>query len=426
MPSPTPTTTVETAPDVQTVQRAMIATYVAFAGAGVALASWASRIPQVRDRLHLEPSALGLVLLAVAAGSLLSLPLSGPMIARFGSRRLVAASTALFGVALTTVALGYRVGVAPVVVGLFLFGFAAGAWDVAMNVHGAFVEQHLGRSIMSRFHAGFSLGTVAGALIGAGMVAGGVSVTVHLAVVALVVAAAVIFATSRFFAGHDKPGAAQNDTAGEAPASSGPDGEVNRRGAFASWREPRTLVIGVFVLAFAFAEGVANDWIAVAVIDSHHVPQAVGTLTFAVFLASMTVGRWFGPALLDRHGRVAVVRTIALLGIAGTMLFVLAPVTWLALGGAVLWGLGASLGFPVGMSAGADEPALAAGRVSVIASVGYCAFLTGPPLIGFLGDHITVRRALITVAVMLALAAVIAPVVQPPVVQHDNGDAAPT
>ena len=181
------------------------------------------------------------------------------------------------------------------------------------------------------------------------------------------------------------------------------------------------------MLAFAFAEGVANDWIAVAVIDSHHVPQAVGTLTFAVFLASMTVGRWFGPALLDRHGRVAVVRTIGLLGIAGTMLFVLAPVTWLALGGAVLWGLGASLGFPVGMSAGADEPALAAGRVSVIASVGYCAFLTGPPLIGFLGDHITVRRALITVAVMLALAAVIAPVVQPPAVQHDGGDAvAPT
>ena len=96
------------------------------------------------------------------------------------------------------------------------------------------------------------------------------------------------------------------------------------------------------------------------------------------------------------------------------MLFVLAPVTWLALGGVALWGLGASLGFPVGMSAGADEPALAASRVSVISSIGYCAFLTGPPLIGFLGDQITVLRALVSVTVLLALAAVIAPVVQPP------------
>jgi len=426
LPSPNPTTTVETALDVQTVRRAMIATYVAFAGAGVVLASWASRIPQVRDRLHLEPSSLGLVLLAVATGSLVSLPLSGPMIARFGSRRVVATSTSLFGVALTTVALGYRVGVAPVVVGLFLFGFAAGAWDVAMNVHGAFVEQHLGRSIMSRFHAGFSLGTVGGALIGAAMVACGVSVTVHLMVVALVVAAAVVGATTRFLAEHDQPATAHDDAPVDTPATasspslSGSDGDAGRRGAFASWREPRTLLIGLFVLAFAFAEGVANDWIAVAVIDSHHVAQAVGTLAFAVFLASMTIGRWFGPALLDGHGRVAVVRTIALLGIAGTILFVLAPMTWLALGGAVLWGLGASLGFPVGMSAGADEPALAAGRVSVISSIGYCAFLTGPPLIGFLGDHISVRRALITVAVMLALAAVIAPVVEPPAVRHDD------
>ena len=131
----------------------------------------------------------------------------------------------------------------------------------------------------------------------------------------------------------------------------------------------------------------------------------------------MTVARWFGPALLDRYGRVAVVRTIALVGIAGTMLFVLAPVTWLALVGVALWGLGASLGFPVGMSAGADEPALAASRVSVISSIGYCAFLTGPPLIGFLGDQITVLNALVSVTVLLALAAVIAPVVQPRVVE---------
>lgn len=280
-------------------------------------------------------------------------------------------------------------------------------------MHGAYVEQQLGRSIMSRFHAGFSLGTVTGALVGAAMVAGGVSVTVHLVVIAFVVAPSVIFAATRFLPeqDHDHSVVATYDTSGALAGSSIP--EVGRRGAFAAWREPRTLLIGVFVLAFAFAEGVANDWIAVAVIDDHHASEALGTLAFAVFLASMTVARWFGPALLDRYGRVAVVRTIALVGIAGTMLFVLAPVTWLALCGVVLWGLGASLGFPVGMSAGADEPARAASRVSVISSIGYCAFLAGPPLIGFLGDQITVLNALVSVTVLFALSAAIAPVVQP-------------
>lgn len=394
-------------------RQAMVASYVAFGGAGLAMASWASRIPQVRDRLDLEPSKLGLVLLAVACGSLLSLPLSGPLIARVGTDRMVATTAVLAGVGLTTVAVGYRIGVGPVVVGLFLFGFAAGAWDVAMNVHGAFVEQQLGRSIMSRFHAGFSLGTVAGALIGAVMVASHVSVTIHLTIVAVVMSTAVVLATRRFLADpdHTEPGTAHDGTLAEGV---GADAPVVRRGAFAAWREPRTLLIGVFVLAFAFAEGVANDWIGVAVIDGHHAPEAVGTLAFAVFLASMTVGRWFGPGLLDRHGRTPVVRSLALLGIGGTLLFVLAPFTWLAFGGAVLWGLGASLGFPVGMSAGADEPARAAGRVSVISSIGYCAFLTGPPLIGFLGDRFTVLHALIAVAVLLALAAVISPVVQQP------------
>jgi cyanate permease len=105
---------------------------------------------------------------------------------------------------------------------------------------------------------------------------------------------------------------------------------------------------------------------------------------------------------------------LSLIGIAGTLLFVFAPVTPLAFVGALLWGVGVSLGFPVGMSAGADEPQYAAGRVSVIASVGYCAFLAGPPSVGFLGDQFTVLRALTAVAVLLGIAALITAVVAPP------------
>jgi predicted MFS family arabinose efflux permease len=184
--------------------------------------------------------------------------------------------------------------------------------------------------------------------------------------------------------------------------------------SFAAWTEPRTLLIGVFVLAFAFAEGTGNDWISIAVIDGYHARAVVGTLAFALFLAAMTAGRWVGPRLLDRYGRVPVVRGVSVLAVAGLALFVFGGWTPLAFVGALLWGCGVSLGFPVGMSAGADDPARAAARVSVIASIGYCAFLAGPPLIGFLGQQFTVLRALTAVAVLLAVAALVAGNVRPP------------
>jgi MFS family permease len=185
----------------------------------------------------------------------------------------------------------------------------------------------------------------------------------------------------------------------------------------ASWREPRTVLIGAFVLAFVFAEGSGNDWISVALIDGYDAPAAVGTLGFAAFLAAMTGARWVGPGLLDRYGRVWLLRALAGVGIAGVLLFVLGPALWVAFLGALLWGVGVSLGFPVGMSAAADEPAAAPARVSVVASIGYCAFLGGPPLIGYLGQNITVLRALIAVAVVLALATLVTGALRPLPVQ---------
>lgn len=294
------------------------------------------------------------------------------------------------------VSAGYLVGVPLLAAGLFLLGFATGFWDVAMNVHAAVVEQHLGHSIMARFHAGFSLGTVAGALVGTLMVALHVGVSVHIATVAAIVTVAVLAAAQRFVPDHG--GGPHGTTPLAAP----------RRKALAPWLESRTLLIGIITLAFAFAEGAGNDWISVSVIDHHHAAAAVGTLTFAAFLASMTAGRWFGPALLDRWGRVAVLRSTAALAIGGLVLFAFGPGIAAALAGALLWGTGASLGFPVGISAAADEPAFAAGRVSVVTSIGYCAFLGGPPLIGFIGNHVTVTHALLVVAVLLAVAGLVA------------------
>jgi predicted MFS family arabinose efflux permease len=379
------------------------ATYVAFIGCGFAFASWASRIPQVRDRLHLSSADLGLVLLTIAAGSITALLLAGVIVSRFHSRRTVTAMAALQGAALAAVALGYLAGVVPVVIALFVFGFSAAAWDVAMNVQGAAVERRLGRAIMPRFHAGYSIGTVAGALVGAAMVVLHVPVTPHLLAVAVVEAVVIPAAVRSFIPDIEDLDAGRGaaDATGKAASPLG------------RWREPRTLLVGIVVLAFAFAEGAGIDWISLSLIDGYRQAAVLGTLGLAAFLASMTVGRWFADGLLARYGRVRVIRGQTVFAIAGVLLFVFSPVTPLAFAGVLLWGVGASLGFPVGMSAAADDPSAAAGRVSVVASIGYCAFLGGPPLIGYLGQNITVLRALIAVAVVLALATLVTGALRP-------------
>jgi MFS family permease len=378
------------------------ATYVAFSASGFAFASWASRIPEVRDRLHLSPATLGLVLLAIAAGSLVSLPLAGALTNRLSSRRTVAAMSIVVGVALTVVATGYLGGVVLVVIGLFVLGFANGAWDVAMNVQGAALERRLGNAILPRFHAGFSVGTVAGALAGVALVALRMPVTVHLLAVGVVVAVTVPIAVRRFV----------EDTDPAAPST--PVGAEDKpRHPLVRWSERRTLVIGVLVVAFTLAEGTGSDWASVAVIDGYHAPVAVGTLAYATFLAAMTASRWFGPVLLDRYGRVRVIRTSAAIGAVGIALFIFSPNVVIAFIGAVLWGCGASLGFPVGMSAASEDPVAAAARVSVVASIGYCGFLAGPPVIGFLGDRVTVLRALGVVGLLFALAVLAASSLRP-------------
>jgi predicted MFS family arabinose efflux permease len=388
--------------DAREVDAAARSTYIAFGGSGFAFASWASRIPQVKEQLGLDPGSLGLVLLAAAAGAVIALPLSGPIVNRFGSRRTVAAGAVLAGAGLATVAVGDAIGVAPVVVGLFAYGIGTSTWEMAMNVQGALVEQQIGRAIMPRFHACWSIGTVAGALGGAAIIALNVSVPAHISAVAIAVATVVPLAAQRFLPDQD-----ESDAAADRRRAS------SARKSLTAWREPRTLLIGMFGLAFAFAEGSGYDWINVATVDGHGARPVEGTLALTGFLGAMTACRWFGPPLLDSYGRVRMVRGLAVVAIAGLVLFVFGESTAAAIGGAVLWGAGVSFGFPVGITAGADDPRMAASRVGVITSISYCAFLLGPPLIGALGQRYTVPHALIVVILGLVGASAIAGVIAP-------------
>jgi hypothetical protein len=382
------------------------AVYVVFFGNGFLFANWAARIPQVRAELGVTPWVLGLILGCLAVGAGIGTSVSGLIISRLGETRTVSVMAMVAAAGMAVAAVGVLVGAPAAAAGLGVFGFGSGTWDVAMNVQGAAIERVLGRAILPRFHAGWSIGTVAGAGTGAVMVALGVPVTAHLLAVTVVVAVVVPAAARRFLPGTHAPA---------------PGGHSARRRQMASWTEPRTLLIGAFVLCMALTEGTGNDWLSLAVIDGYHSAAVVGTLTFTVFLAAMTVGRWWGPGLIDRYGRVLVLRICAVTALAGLLLIEFGEVLPVAMAGALLLGLGTSLGFPVGLSSAADDPAHAATRVSTAASIGYLAFLAGPPAVGFLGDRVGVLHSLWVAAVVLAAAFLLAGATTPPTVEGRPG-----
>ena len=163
----------------------------------------------------------------------------------------------------------------------------------------------------------------------------------------------------------------------------------------------------MLVFAAALTEGAANDWLSISIVDGFHAREAVGALGFGLFVTAMTVMRLGGTALLDRHGRIAVLRLVAALALGGLLIFGLAPNLPIALVGVALWGAGAALGFPVGMSAASDDPARAPMRISVVATIGYGAFLAGPPFLGFLAAQVGYRHALLALAVPIALGLVV-------------------
>lgn len=379
---------------------AFIATMLIFAVNGFAFASWAARIPTVTRVLELSSGEMGAVLLSLAAGSVLALPMAGNIASRIGTANTVRVGGTISAVGALLMALALSLPSVPLtVVGLFLFGIGIGLWDVSQNVEGAAVEQKLKRTVMSQFHAGFSGGAFLGALTGAGLSALNVGLPPHLLAMAVLVAV-VLFLATRNFLPESEHHQELDETGGRTKSRS-------------AWLEMRTLLVGLVVLGAALTEGSANDWIAKATVDGLKAPEWAGALVFAVFIASMTVFRFLGGRLIDRWGRVPALYGSLLAALIGLLIFVFGPNIWVSGIGAVLWGAGAALGFPTGMSAAADDPVRAAKRVSVVSTIGYVAFLAGPPVIGFLGDHFTLRPALLAIGAVMLLSILVVPAARP-------------
>ena len=377
---------------------AAAATFLIFGINGLVFASWAARIPAVTEILHISSGQMGSLLLCVAVGSLIALPTAGLVVGRLGTANTVRAGGVLTALAGAGVALSLGAAAVPgTAVSLFFLGIGIGLWDVSQNIEGADVEHRLGRTIMPQFHAAFSGGAFVGALIGAGLSTLGVGLPEHLLVITAVVTVATL-AAPRYFLPHTP-----------APAASA---APTPRGASA-WRDGRTLLIGVVVLGATLTEGAGNDWIAKASVDGLGAEQSTGALLFAVFVLAMTAMRFVGGRAIDAYGRVPVLRASMAAAAAGLGLFVFAGTIWLTAAGAALWGVGAALAFPMGRSAAADDPRHAAARVSVVSTLGYVAFLAGPPMLGYLGDLTGIRPALLAIGVPILVALLLAGAAKP-------------
>lgn len=392
-PRPTDTTAQPNAPTPEVPRQARWATITYFFAAGAGLGSWFPRIPEVQRSLGLSYAELGFALLGPAVGSLLAMPATGWLVARWGSRRVTTAAALAFGTALLPPTL------APALPLLFLalvvLGAANGALNVAINVQAVAVEERYRRPIMSSFHGVFSVGSLAG---GAGAwlaIARGLGPTPHLLAVGLTVIALAGIAAGRLL-----PIAAAG------------------RGTPTFARPSRALAgLGAVAFCVMVAEGAMADWSAVYLRDlvESHPGTTIDILPaagFAAFSATMVVGRFSGDRLVARFGPSAIVRAggaVIALGL-GCGLLIGGP--WAALVGFALVGLGLACAAPLIVSAAGRTPGMATGAaVAAIATVAYTGYLAGPALIGFAAQVVGLRSALAIVvllgAVMVALARVV-------------------
>ena len=385
-----------------------------FAFFGVAWASWAVRLPEVKTLIGVSTAELGLVLLCGSIGSLSALITSNRFIERFGTKPILQGGFALFLLALAAAAISASLHSA-IAVALFgfLLGFGVGIADVAQNVDGSQIEQQLGRSIMPRLHAAYSFGTLAGA--GYGALGAWLHFGIEWQTLALVpFGAALVVWSHRHVPMHTGRIDLGSRSASETDAAQEPKRQSSLKLLFGS----SLFFVGLGIFAITLVEGASNDWLALSLVDNYAATPANAGVGYAFLVGTMAVTRFFGGNLVDLWGRDVVLRRAAIIGVVGLLAIIWGPtlfggaalyVAWIASG---LWGIGVALAFPLFLSA-AGEGQDSARRVALVATCGYTAFLVGPPLLGFIGQSLGLLNMFYVLAGCLVLAAVLASALKP-------------
>ncbi|MGW0998148.1 MFS transporter [Streptomyces sp. NPDC002523] len=370
--------------------RLRIAITTFFALDGFIFAGWVVRIPAVKEQTHASASGLGLALLGVSAGAVVTMTLTGRLCRRVGSHRVTVVCAVLLSLSVALPPLTHSALTLGAV--LLLFGAAYGGINVAFNSAAVDLVGALGRPVMPSFHAAFSLGGMIGAGLG-GLVAGTLSPARHLlglTLVGLLVTAVAGHALLR----HESP-VPPDRPRREAGGPHRPD--TRTRGL--------VVVFGLIALCSAYGEGAMADWGALHLQQDLTASSGTAAARYSCFALAMTAGRLSGTALLERLGRARTVIAGGATATAGMLLGALAPSVWAALIGFAVTGLGLANLFPVAV----ERAGALAGPSGVAAAstFGYGGMLLGPPAIGFMTDWFSLATALTSVAALAAVAALI-------------------
>ncbi|MEV3860404.1 MFS transporter [Streptomyces sp. NPDC050095] len=376
-------------PHAPSLSRLRLALTVFFALDGFVFAGWVVRIPAIKEQTGASASALGLALLGVSAGAVVTMMLTGGLCRSLGSHKVTVACGVLLPLTVALPPLTHS----PLTLGLVLlvFGAAYGGINVAMNSAAVDLVAALGRPVMPSFHAAFSLGGMVGSGLG-GLVAGHLTPTRHLlaiTVIGLVVTAAAAPTLLRT----PSPRPPERIRRQDAPRGPG-------RGSRAL-----VLVFGLIALCTAYGEGALADWSALHLEQDLHAHPGVAAASYSCFAFAMTIGRLSGTALLERLGRTRTLVYGGATGAVGMLLGSLAPSVGLTLAGFAITGLGLANIFPVAV----ERAGALAGPTGVAAAstLGYGGMLLGPPAIGFMADWFSLPAALTSVALLAAVAATI-------------------
>ncbi|UCM86475.1 MFS transporter [Streptomyces marincola] len=384
-----------------------------FALDGLVFAGWVVRIPDIKEQTGASASALGVALLGVSAGGVVTMTLTGRLCQRFGNHPVTVAAGVVLAL---SVALPAHAGSAMALgVMLLVFGTAFGAVNVASNSAAVDLVVALRRPVMPSFHAAFSLGGMLGAGAG-GLLAGRLSAAWHLSLLAgaglliAVVAGRALLAASPPAAAREADAEERARAERQGPGLRGAGADTGGRdgagGLLGGPVRRLVLLLGFIALCTTYGEGALADWSTLHLRESLEAGPGLAAAGYAVFALAMTIGRLTGSATVERLGQQ---RTLVLGGATaavGMLVASLAPTVWLALAGFVVTGLGLANIFPITIGRAGQ---LAGPRgVAAASTLGYGGMLLGPVVIGFLADWFGLAAALTTVAMLAAVAAVTA------------------
>ena len=374
---------------ISAVRRGRMASAAMFLVNGLLMGSWAPQIPLLLPRHQITETTLGLLIFLLGVGAVGAMALTGGLIGRFGSRRVLQVFALAAPFTLAAAVLSPNLWALSL--SLVVMGALIGCMDVSMNANAVEVERHLGRAIMSSSHGFWSLGGFLGGSVG-GWIIARLGAEGHALLVAVVALLAVLLARP-YLLEHAPKAAGSAQTA---PPKGWP-------------KNPAVYVLGVMALLSMIPEGAVLDWAALYLQQEHGTGVSTAGLAFALFSATMAVMRFAGDALRNQFGAVQTLRASALIAAAGLLGAALAPSAVLVIASFAIAGLGVANLVPVMFSAAGNMPGMAAGMgISIVTMLGYSGILIAPSSIGFIADHIGFRVTFGTLALLLIAVSVMA------------------